>query len=419
MEHGLGRKIDALWRIESPRIVAAVARLVRDLGLAEDLAQDALVAALEHWPTRGLPENPAAWLMTTARNKALDRLRQLAVQRRHNEALGADIDARGEHQMADHSDAADEDLGDDMLRLIFTACHPVLSKESQVALVLKLLAGLTTTEIARAFVQSEATIAQRIVRAKRTLSQAGVGFEVPRGPQLVERLAAVLESIYLIFNEGYAATQGDDWMRPALCEEAMRLARMLVGLAPGEREVHGLTALLELQASRLRARTDAAGRPVLLLEQNRAQWDWLLIRHALGALATARQLRGQPGPYELQAAIAACHARARRAEDTDWNAIVAGYDALAAVMPSPIVELNRAVAVSRAQGAATALPQVDALAASGQLRDYHLLPAVRGELLASLGRHDEARAEFARAAALSRNQRERELLLERARTTLP
>nr|PZN70426.1 MAG: RNA polymerase subunit sigma-24 [Pseudomonadota bacterium] len=418
MDPGLRRRIDALWRIESARIVAAVARIVRDVGLAEDLAQDALVAALEHWPVRGVPDNPAAWLMTTAKNRALDRIRQAALQRQRNLELGADADARGEHFTPDGSEEADQELDDDLLRLIFTACHPVLSKEAQVALVLKLLAGLTTAEIARAFLQAEPTIAQRIVRAKRTLGEANVPFEVPRGPQLRERLAAVLESIYLIFNEGYTATQGDDWMRPALCEEAMRLARMLAGLMPGEREVHGLAALLELQASRLHARTDAEGRPVLLLDQNRAKWDWLLIGRGLASLAQARSLPGSAGPYELQAAIAACHARARRAEDTDWEAIVAAYDELAQVMPSPVVELNRAVAVSKARGADAALPLVDALASGGQLRDYHLLPAVRGDLLLRLGRTSEARTEFERAAALARNRREQELLLERARATL-
>lgn len=415
MDPGLRRKLDALWRIESARIVAAVARLVRDVGLAEDLAQDALVEALEHWPRQGLPDNPAAWLMTTARNKALDRLRQLALQRQRREELGADADARGEHVTPDRSELADEQLDDDVLRLMFTACHPVLSKEAQVALVLKLLAGLTTTEIARAFLQSEPAIAQRIVRAKRTLSDAGVPFEVPRGAELQSRLAAVLESIYLIFNEGYAATQGDDWMRPALCEEALRLARMLAGLAPAEREVHGLAALLELQASRLHARTDAQGRPVLLLDQNRARWDWLLISRGLASLQSAQRLPGEAGPYELQAAIAACHARARRAEDTDWHGIVAAYDALLRVMPTPVVELNRAVAVSQAHGPAVALSLVEELVAAGRLRDYHLLPAVHGDLLQKLGRRDEARAEFERAASQARNQRERTLLLERAR----
>jgi RNA polymerase sigma factor (sigma-70 family) len=327
--------------------------MVRDVGLAEDLAQDALVAALEHWPARGLPDNPGAWLMTTAKNKALDRLRQGSLQRRRREELGADADARGEHQTPDFTDAADDaDFGDDLLRLMFTACHPVLPKEAQVALTLKLLAGLTTAEIARAFVQSEATIAQRIVRAKRSLKEADVPFELPRGEEVRARLDAVLESIYLIFNEGYTATAGDDWMRPALCEEALRLARMLAGLAPDKREAHGLAALLELQASRLRARTDALGKPILLLDQNRAHWDWLLVGRGLASLEQARRLTDAAGPYELQAAIAACHARARSADDTDWHAIVAAYDALYEVMPSPIVALNRAVAVGRAQGAA-------------------------------------------------------------------
>lgn len=415
MDAEVRRTIDALWRIESARIVAAVARIVRDVGLAEDIAQDALVAALEHWPARGMPDNPAAWLMTTAKNKALDRIRQAALQRQRNQELGADVDARSEHFSPDRSEDADEELDDDLLRLIFTACHPLLPRQAQVALVLKLLAGLTTTEIARAFLQSEPTVAQRIVRAKRALSEARVPFQVPRGAQLKERLAAVLEAIYLIFNEGYAATQGDDWIRPALCEEAMRLARMLAGLMPGEREVHALSALLELQASRLRARTDAGGRPVLLPDQDRSRWDWLLIGHGLASLETARRLPGSAGPYELQATIAACHARARRAEDTDWQAIVAAYDALLAAMPSPVVALNRAVAVSRAQGAAAALPLVEALEAGGQLAGYHLLPAVRADLLASLGRRDEARAAFERAAGMARNLRERALLIERAR----
>lgn len=415
MDAEVRRTIDALWRIESARIVAAVARIVRDVGLAEDIAQDALVAALEHWPARGMPDNPAAWLMTTAKNKALDRIRQAALQRQRNQELGADVDARSEHFSPDRSEDADEELDDDLLRLIFTACHPLLPRQAQVALVLKLLAGLTTTEIARAFLQSEPTVAQRIVRAKRALSEARVPFQVPRGALLKERLAAVLEAIYLIFNEGYAATQGDDWIRPALCEEAMRLARMLAGLMPGEREVHALSALLELQASRLRARTDAGGRPVLLPDQDRSRWDWLLIGHGLASLETARRLPGSAGPYELQATIAACHARARRAEDTDWQAIVAAYDALLAAMPSPVVALNRAVAVSRAQGAAAALPLVEALEAGGQLAGYHLLPAVRADLLASLGRRDEARAAFERAAGMARNLRERALLIERAR----
>jgi predicted RNA polymerase sigma factor len=357
--------------------------------------------------------------MTTAKNKALDRLRQASLQRRRREELGADADARGEHQAPDFSALADDaDFGDDLLRLMFTACHPVLPKEAQVALTLKLLAGLTTTEIARAFVQSEATIAQRIVRAKRSLREADVPFELPRGGELHQRLEAVLESIYLIFNEGYTATSGDDWMRPALCEEALRLARMLAGLAPDVREAHGLAALLQLQASRLRARTDATGKPILLLDQNRARWDWLLIGRGLAALEQARRLPDDPGPYELQAVIAACHARARRPEDTDWQAIVAAYDALLEVTPSPIVALNRAVAVSRAHGAAAALSLVEAIAAEGKLKEYHLLPAVRADLLVSLGRPSEARTEFERAAELSQNQRERALLLERARATL-
>ncbi len=415
----LARTVDAVWRIESARIVAAVARIVRDVGLAEDLAQDALVAALEHWPAEGLPKNPAAWLMTTARNKALDRIRQAALHRRKQQELGADVDARGEHVVADHSDALDDDdIDDDLLRLIFTACHPVLAREAQVALTLKLLAGLSTAEIARAFLQAEPTIAQRIVRAKRALSTAQVAFEVPRGTELEARLAAVLEVIYLIFNEGYAATAGDDWMRPALCEEALRLARTLTALAPRQREAHGLIALLELQASRLNARTDARGRPILLLDQDRARWDWLLIGRGLAALERARTLPGAPGPYELQAVIAACHARARTPQDTNWRAIVATYDELATLMPTPIVALNRAVAVSRADGPAVALPLVEAIDAEGSLADYHLLPAVRGDLLEKLGRLGEARVEFERAAALARNQRERTLLLERARATM-
>jgi len=419
MTDELRRTIDAVWRIESARIVASVARIVRDVGLAEDLAQDALVAALEHWPAEGLPANPAAWLMTTARNRALDRIRQAALHRRKHESLGADADALGEHLAPDASESlVDHDIDDDLLRLIFTACHPVLSREAQVALTLKLLAGLTTEEIARAFLQVEPTIAQRIVRAKRALADAKVPFEVPRGDELQARTAAVLEVIYLIFNEGYTATTGQDWMRPALCEEAMRLARMLASLAPRQREVHGLVALLELQASRLRARTDAGGNPVLLMDQDRARWDWLLVARGLAALEQARSLPGDAGPYELQATIAACHSSARRAEDTDWRAIVRAYDALFATLPSPIVALNRAVAVSRAFTPAAALPLVDDLVADGALEDYHLLPAVRGDLLEKLGRPTEARAEFERAAAISRNQREKQLLLDRARATL-
>jgi RNA polymerase sigma factor (sigma-70 family) len=414
----LARTIDAVWRIESARIVAAVARIVRDVGLAEELSQDALVAALEHWPAQGLPTNPAAWLMTTARNKALDRIRQAALHRRKQEELGADVDALGEHVTPDISDAVDEDIDDDLLRLMFTACHPVLAQDAQVALTLKLLAGLSTAEIARAFVQSEPTVAQRIVRAKRTLTNAHVPFEVPRGDALQERLAAVLQVIYLIFNEGYSATAGDDWMRPALCEEAMRLARMLTALAPTQREVHGLAALLELQASRLRARTDAEGRPILLLDQDRARWDWVLVKRGFDGLARAQKLPGAPGTYELQAAIAACHASARSADATDWNAIVRIYDSLARAQASPVVQLNRAVAVGMAQGPDAALSLVDAIAAEGSLDEYHLLPAVRGDLLGKLGRRAEARSEFERAASLTTNQRERTLLLERARATL-
>ena len=416
----LQRSIDAVWRIESARIVAAVARIVRDVGLAEELAQDALVSALEHWPTEGLPRNPAAWLMATAKNKALDRIRQAALHRRKQEELGADVDALGEHVAPNPLDALEDedDIGDDLLRLIFTACHPVLTREAQVALTLKLLAGLSTAEIARAFLQGEPTIAQRIVRAKRTLADAKVPFEVPRGEELQERLAAVLEVIYLIFNEGYSATAGDDWMRPALCEEAMRLARILVQLVPEQREAHGLIALLELQASRLRARTDAEGRPILLMDQDRARWDWLLIGRGLAALNEARKLPGTAGPYELQAEIAAGHGRARTAAQTDWHAIVRAYDALAELMPSPVIELNRAVAISRADGAAAALPLVDALVAGGALESYHLLPAVRGDLLEKLGRRSEARAEFEKAAALAQNQRERTLMHQRARATL-
>ena len=416
----LTRTVDAVWRIESARLVAAVAGIVRDVGLAEELAQDALVAALEHWPSAGVPDNPAAWLMTTARNKALDRIRQTALHRRRQQELGADVDARGEHQAPDVSTTLedDHDIDDDLLRLIFTACHPVLTLDAQVALTLKLLAGLSTGEIARAFLQSESTVAQRIVRAKKTLSAAQVPFEVPRGGHLHQRLDAALEVIYLIFNEGYSATAGDDWTRPALCEEAMRLARMLVALVPRQREAHGLAALLELQASRLATRTDSGGRPILLLDQDRAKWDWLLINRGLAALAAAQALPGTPGPYELQAAIAACHASARTAQATDWAAIARIYETLARVQPSPVVQLNHAVAVSMAQGAAAALPLVEAIAAGGSLDDYHLLPAVQGDLLLKLGRRAEARAAFERAAQLARNQRERTLLLERARATL-
>ena len=412
------RAIDAVWRIEAAKVIAHVARLVRDVGLAEELAQDALVSALEHWPKDGVPDNPGAWLMTTAKHRALDRLRQEALHARKHEELGADLDALGAHVVPDFVDALDaarqDDIGDDLLRRVFTACHPLLSADARVALTLRLLGGLTTDEIARAFLVPEPTIAQRIVRAKRTLAEAKVPFEVPRADALAPRLASVLEVIYLVFNEGYSATAGDDWMRPALCDEALRLARVVAGLVPDEPEVHGLVALLELQASRTRARTDAHGRPVLLMEQDRGRWDPLLIRRGLAALEHAEALGGARGPYALQAALAACHARAHEAAATDWARIVALYDALAEVAPSPVVELNRAVAVGMADGPAAALALVDALAADKRLAQYPWLPSVRADLLAKLGRGVEARAEFERAAALTRNERERTLLLERA-----
>ena len=413
------RAIEAVWRIESAKVVACVARMVRDVGVAEELAQDALVAALEHWPEHGVPDNPGAWLMTTAKNRALDRLRQDVLHARKREELGRDLDAQEAHLVPDFVDALDaareDDIGDDLLRLVFTACHPVLSTDARVALTLRLLGGLTTDEIARAFLVPEPTIAQRIVRAKRTLSTAKVPFEVPRADARAARLASVLEVIYLIFNEGYSATAGDDWMRPALCEEALRLGRVLAGLVPDESEVHGLVALMEIQASRIHARVDAQGRPVLLLDQDRSRWDLLLIRRGFAALERAQALGGAGGPYALQAALAACHARAHSAEQTDWAQIVALYDVLAQVRPSPVVELNRAVAVGMAFGPAAALEIVDVLAADAALANYHWLPSVRGDLLAKLGRKDEARAEFERAAAMTRNARERELLLERAR----
>jgi len=417
MARDLHRTIDAVWRLESARIIGAIARRVRDVGLAEELAQDALVAALEHWPTEGLPDNPGAWLMATAKNRALDRLRQLNLHHAKQQELGADADARGDHVVPDFVDSLDDadDIGDDLLRLVFTACHPVLSREAQVALTLKLLAGMSTAEIARAFLQPEPTIAQRIVRAKRTLGEARVPFEVPRGDQLQERLAAVLEVVYLIFNEGYSATAGDDWTRPALCDEAMRLARILAQLSPDTAEVQGLVALLEIQASRMRARLDADGKPILLMAQDRGRWDQMLIGRGLAALARAQQLGGEPGPYQLQAAIAACHARARTPEATDWDRIVALYGELMGCTPSPVVALNRAVAVSMASGPAAALLLVDGLVTDGHLARYHLLHAARGDMLARLDRHDEARAEFERAAAMTANEREKALLLERAR----
>ncbi len=417
MARDLHRTIDAVWRIESARIIGALARRVRDVGLAEELAQDALVAALEHWPKDGIPDNPGAWLMATAKNRALDRLRQLNLHHAKQQELGADADARGDHVVPDFSDSLDDadDIGDDLLRLVFTACHPVLSREAQVALTLKLLAGMSTPEIARAFLQPETTIAQRIVRAKRTLGDARVPFEVPRGEALQDRLAAVLEVVYLIFNEGYSATAGDDWTRPALCDEALRLGRILAQLSPGTAEVHGLVALMEIQASRMHARLGADGKPILLMAQDRGRWDRLLIGRGLAALERAEQLPGDIGPYQLQAAIAACHARARTPEATDWPLIVALYGDLMQCMPSPVVELNRAVAVSMASGPAAALLLVDGLVTDGHLARYHLLHAARGDLLSRLDRHDEARTEFERAAAMTANEREKALLLERAR----
>jgi RNA polymerase sigma factor (sigma-70 family) len=411
------RAIDAVWRIESARLIAGLARIVRDVGLAEELAQDALVVALEKWPESGVPDNPGAWLMATAKNRALDRLRRgKTVERKHQE-IGRQLEARQAGAVADFETAIDDDIGDDLLRLIFTACHPVLSMEARVALTLRLLGGLTTEEIARAFLVPEATIAQRIVRAKRTLAEARVPFEVPRGDELAARLASVLGVIYLVFNEGYAATAGDDWMRPGLCEDALRLGRILAELAPGEPEVHGLVALMEIQASRAGARTGPSGEPVLLLDQDRSRWDHLLIRRGLAALARAEARGGTLGPYALQAAIAACHGRARTAAETDWLRIAALYDALAQLTPSPIVDLNRAVAVGMAFGPAAGLEVVDTLASEPSLQSYHLLPAVRGDLLFKLGRFEEARAEFERAAHLTRNARERDLLLGRAATS--
>jgi RNA polymerase sigma factor (sigma-70 family) len=410
------RAIDAVWRIESARLIAGLARIVRDVGLAEELAQDALVVALEKWPESGVPDNPGAWLMATAKNRALDRLRRGKTVERKHEEIGRDLEARQAMAVADFEAAIDDDIGDDLLRLMFTACHPVLSMEARVALTLRLLGGLTTEEIARAFLVPDATIAQRIVRAKRTLAEARVPFEVPRGEDRAARLASVLGVIYLIFNEGYAATAGDDWMRPGLCEDALRLGRILAELAPGEPEVHGLVALMEIQASRARARVGPSGEPVLLLDQDRTRWDHLLVRRGLDALRRAEALGGALGPYALQAAIAACHARAHTAAETDWLRIAALYDALAQLTPSPIVDLNRAVAVGMAFGPAAGLELVDALGSEPSLKSYHLLPAVRGDLLAKLGRHAEAGTEFERAAALTRNARERDLLLGRAAT---
>ena len=406
------RSIEAVWRIESARLIAGLARMVRDVGVAEELAQDALLAALEQWPESGVPDNPGAWLMATAKHRAIDRLRRSRVLERKHEEIGRDM---AQHAEPDLDAAMDDQVGDDLLSLVFTTCHPVLSTEARVALTLRLLGGLTTREIARAFLVSEATLAQRIVRAKRTLAESRVPFEVPSGDELDERLASVLEVVYLVFNEGYSATAGDDWMRPGLCEEALRLGRILAELAPREPEVHGLVSLMEIQASRSRARTGRSGEPVLLLDQNRARWDQLLIGRGLAALARAEQLGGTLGPYALQAAIAACHARARAPGDTDWERIAALYDALAQLSPSPVVELNRAVALGMAFGPAAGLELVDQLTSEPSLESYHLLPSVRGDLLAKLGRFDEARSELERAAQLTRNERERGLLLERAR----
>jgi RNA polymerase sigma factor (sigma-70 family) len=408
--------IDAVWRIESARLIAGLTRIVRDVGVAEELAQDALVAALERWPESGVPDNPGAWLMATAKHRAIDHFRRNKLLERKHEELGRELKTQQEAAVANFEIAQDDDIGDDLLRLVFISCHPVLSTEARVALTLRLLGGLTTQEIARAFLVPEPTVAQRIVRAKRTLSEARVPFEVPRGPDLAARLSSVLEVIYLIFNEGYSATAGEDWMRPALCEDALRLGRILAGLVPNEPEVHGLLALMEIQASRVRARVGPGGEPILLLDQDRARWDHVLVRHGLAALQRAEELGGGLGPYALQAAIAGCHARARAAAETDWKRIASLYDALAQLAPSPIVELNRAVAVAMAFGPAAGLERVERLALEPTLKGYHLLPSVRGDFLFKLGRFAEAREEFERAASLTQNARERELLLNRART---
>jgi RNA polymerase sigma-70 factor, ECF subfamily len=406
--------IDAVWRIESPRLIAGLAHMVHDVALAEDLAQDALVAAMEQWPRSGIPENPGAWLMATAKHRAIDQFRRRELLDRKHQELGREVSAR-ELEIPDFDTALDDHIGDDLLRLVFVACHPVLSTEARTALTLRMLGGLTTDEIARAFLVPEPTIAQRIVRAKRTLSEKRVPFEVPRGAELAARLSSVLEVIYLVFNEGYSATAGDDWTRPALCEDALRLGRILAELAPSEPEAHGLIALMEIQASRLKARLGPSGEPILLLDQNRAQWDQLLIRRGLAAIERARKLRTTPGAYLLQAEIAACHARAREASETDWRQIAELYAELARVTPSPIVELNRAVAVGMAFGAGAGLEIVDQLLDEPALKNYHLLPAVRGDLLEKLRRSSEARLEFERAASLARNSRERNLLLDRAK----
>ncbi|HET6836852.1 MAG TPA: DUF6596 domain-containing protein [Gemmatimonadales bacterium] len=413
------RTIDAVWRMESAKLIAGLTRIVQDVGLAEDLAQDALLAALERWPETGIPDKPGAWLMATAKHRAFDQLRRGKMLDRKHVEVGHELELRQDTAAAEIDAALDDDIGDDLLRLMFMACHPVLTTEARVALTLRLLGGLTTAEIARAFLASEPTIAQRIVRAKRTLAEARVAFEVPRGPELAARLSSVLGVLYLVFNEGYSATAGDDWMRPQLCEEALRLGRVLAGLAPAEPEVHGLIALMEIQASRLRARLGPTGEPVLLLDQDRGRWDQLLIRRGLAALERAGDLTSTPGPYTVQAAIAACHARARTGEETDWARIAGLYQDLMRLTPSPVVELNRAVAVGMAHGAAAGLEIADRLRSEPALEGYHLLPAVRGDLLGKLGRLDEARLEFERAALLTRNVQEREILLARAAGTGP
>jgi RNA polymerase sigma-70 factor, ECF subfamily len=408
------RSIDAVWRIESPRLIAALTRMVRDVGLAEDLAQEALVTALEQWPTSGVPENPGAWLMTTAKRRALDLFRRQTMLERKHEEITRELEEKQERSADAIEAAAEDEIGDDLLKLVFISCHPVLSIESRTALTLRLLGGLTTDEIARAFLVPEATVAQRIVRAKKTLAEARIPFEVPRKTELAKRLSSVLGVVYLIFNEGYSATAGEDWMRPALCEDALRLGRVLQGLMSEEPEVHGLVALMEIQASRAAARTGPTGEPILLTDQDRGRWDQLLIRRGLAALARAEALGGALGPYALQAALAACHARARTAAETDWARIVVLYGALAEISPSPVVELNRAVAVSMASGPEEGLTIVDSLVKEGSLKAYHLLSAVRGDLLFKLKRYSEARPEFERAAELTRNTRERQLLLARA-----
>ena len=408
------RTIDAIWRIESPRLIAGLVRMVRDVGMAEDLAQDALLAALERWPTAGIPDNPGAWLMATAKHRAIDQLRKQSLHQRKESSISEDLESQFERSRPDLDAELDDPVGDDLLRLVFITCHPVLSTDARVALTLRLLGGLSTAEIARAFLVPEATIAQRIVRAKRSLAEARIPFEVSRGPDLAARLASVVGVIYLIFNEGYSATAGDDWIRPALCEDALRMGRILAGLAPEEPEVHALVALMEIQASRFAARLTPSGDPILLLDQNRARWDQMLIRRGLAALEKAGQLGGSLGPYALQAAIAACHARARTANETDWTRIAALYDALAQLTPSPVVELNRAVAYAMAFGPAEGLSIVNDIAAEPPLKNYHLLPSVRGDFLAKLGRFDEARVEFERAASMTQNSRERKLLLDRA-----